>query len=95
MVAETKPEVVAIFAREIQQKCNAQHLEILTEFMGKAVNDVHDIVEKVKCIKEAISDAVAETEFSKIWEEYKEDLAKHFENLKGCKDESNIWQEIK
>lgn len=54
----------------------------------KATNQPGQDVSKIKCIAEAIDDAVKNTDFNKVWEEYSKDLANLENRIKDCK---NHW----
>lgn len=70
-------------------------MNLVPDFVNKAAKSANDVIEKVKCISEAISDAVKETDYEPIWDEYKKELEKLHDKFKACKNEANIWEEIK
>lgn len=43
----------------------------------------------MKCIADAITEAVDETEYAAIWADYKKDLKQHHERFEACKNETN------
>lgn len=93
MVAQQKPEIISEIAREVQAQCSGL-TEVSFEDVVEETN-ADDKLKKLKCIKDAITDAVKETDFAKIWDEYKRDLEKMFDQIKACKNEANKWEETK
>lgn len=96
LAAAENPQIIQEFARQIQAKCSGQtYAELMNKFAIADETDGIKGVEKIKCITEAITDAVSETDFNKIWEEYRKDLEKLHERVKACKSESSKWEAAK
>ncbi|XP_055306902.1 uncharacterized protein LOC129571162 [Sitodiplosis mosellana] len=98
LAAGENPQALQEFARQIQQRCSGQtYAELMAEFAREGETDGNqgNGVEKVKCITEAIGDAVKETDFNKIWEEYKKDLEQLHERVKACKNLPSKWEAAK
>lgn len=53
------------------------------------------LIKRLKCIGEAITAAVKETDFEGVWDEYKRDLDRLYNRIKACKNESNKWEVVK
>ncbi|XP_055306879.1 uncharacterized protein LOC129571139, partial [Sitodiplosis mosellana] len=93
-----KPQIMEEFESQIQQRCSGQtYAELMAEFASEGETDGNqgNGVEKVKCITEAIGDAVKETDFNKIWGEYKKDLEQLHERVKACKNLPSKWEAAK
>jgi len=56
---------------------------------------VRRLSERIKCISEAISDAIKDTDFQKDWEEYKKNLDILRNHLKACKNEPTTSEAAK
>lgn len=52
-------------------------------------------IQKIRCIADAITAAVKETDFAKKWLEQIEDLQKLFYRIESCKNEPNKFEEAK
>lgn len=89
-VAQQKPEVVSEIAREVQAQCSGRTEAVFEEDEVEGYN-----TDKQTCIKNAITDAVKETDFAKIWEEHKKDLEKLFDQIKACENEPSKWEQTK
>lgn len=96
LVAAENPQVIQEFIRQIQAKCSGQtYAELMRKFAIADETNGNKGVETIKCITESITDAVKETDFNKIWDEYKNDLDKLQERIKSCKNESSQWDAAK
>lgn len=91
LAVSEKPEIVQDLIQQIQERCSVQN-ELAEE--NNSVEEVNAI-ERIRCIIEATNDAVKETDFQKIWEEYKKDLEQLLERLKDCKNEASPWEQAK
>lgn len=91
LAVSEKPEIVQDLIQQIQETCSAQTDLAEEDFSIEARNPV----ERLRCIIEAITDAVKETDFQKIWEEYKKDLEQLLERLRGCRNEPSAWEQAK
>lgn len=90
IVAE-KPEVLPKIVREVKSKCSGTQL-LDEEFLDMGLND--DIVGKLKCITNAITDALKDTKYSKSWDKLKKDLERVGDRIKACRSD-NYWEMIK
>lgn len=96
LAAAENPQVIQEFARQIQARCSGQtYAELMRKFAITDETNGKKSVETIKCITDAINDAVKETDFNQIWEEYKKDLEKLQERIKSCKNESSKWEAAK
>lgn len=96
LAATENPKVIQKFVREIQQRCAGQtYAHLMAEYATGDESKAGNGAAKIKCIFEAINDAVGETDFDKIWRQYKKDLEKLHERIKACKSEPSKWEAAK
>lgn len=89
MMAAENPKAVQDILRGIQQKCSGQRVpEDEIDFLLKDA-DEKDIQQRLKCIADAIGDAVKENDFNSIWEQAKRDLKNVGERMKKCRTEQS------
>lgn len=88
-----KPEFANRFVTEFRRNCAATSSFVLLESFRK--DDDYKNIEHLKCIVDATNAAVKETDFEKIWEEYRSDIEKAFQRVKACKTQVNKWEAAK
>lgn len=86
--AVNNPEILREITQEVQKECNGQTVDEIDAQASKTV-------EKIKCIAEAITEAVKETDYSKVWEEYKRRVAEKLEQVKACKAQKSPVEFVK
>lgn len=91
LAVSEKPEIAQDLIQQIQEQCSAQHELAEEEYSIEEFN----AIERLRCIIDATNDAVKETDFQAIWEEYKKDLEQLIERLKDCKNEASPWEQAK
>lgn len=82
MVASPTPQN-EIKTQDSAVKKDADEISNLVE-----ASDSNDL-DKIKCIAEAITEAVKGTNYAKAWEEVKKQIAESFEHIKACKTEKS------
>lgn len=94
LVAAQKPNLVSQIVREVQDKCSAyQSVEDIFDVEEIDVDGLEkNILDKVKCISNAITDGLKETDFEKPWNHLKKDLEKLAERLKACKNQPSFLE---
>lgn len=90
LVAAEKPQVVQEIAREVQRKCSGQAVVRVAMIQAETLKGI----EKIKCITEAINEAVKGSDYSNAWDEYKQQLVEAGERIKACKASSNKPLEV-
>lgn len=89
LVATQKPLLVSQIVREVQDKCNAyQSVEDIFDVDEIDLDGLEkNILEKLKCISNAITEGLKETDFEKPWNNLKKDLEKLASRLKACRNQ--------
>lgn len=98
LVATENPKVLQDFIRQVNQKCAGVKVEnvLLAEGDKPNMSDkLKKIVEKLKCMSEAISEAVKGTDYEGVFEEIKKDMEKVGERMKACTAESSKLEAAK
>lgn len=57
--------------------------------------DSHGVISKIRCMADAVTAGVKETDFEKKWEVQREDLRKLFYRIESCRNEPNRIEEAK
>lgn len=92
------PEALQLYASEYRRKCSASNVEEESELFDEFISDnEYDYrgPDNLRCISNAITDAVHETDFARVWEEYRKDLDAAFERIDASKQELNKWESVK
>lgn len=94
LVAAQKPVLVSQIVREVQEKCNAyQSVEDIFDVDEIDLDGLDkNILDKLKCISNAITDGLKETDFEQPWDYLKKDLEKLAARLKACKNQSTFLE---
>lgn len=94
LVAAQKPVLVSQIVREVQEKCNAyQSVEDILDVDEIDLDGLDkNILDKLKCISNAITDGLKETDFEQPWDYLKKDLEKLAARLKACKNQSTFLE---
>lgn len=90
------PKTVDQFVRLVQKECQGQ-LEIEEaefDFMFEE-NEGQNPAERIKCMIEAIRDAVKETDYEKIVEKMKQEMEEVGNRMKSCQTEQDRWEAAK
>lgn len=88
MLAAEKPLALLEYVRQSQQQCNSyQTLEEVMEIDTVAEYGIGNIIDKLNCIVNAVTEAVIGTDLAKPWEKLVNDIRKYIDNIKACKDE--------
>lgn len=92
LVAAQKPVLVTQIVREVQDKCSAyQSIEDIFDVDEIDLDGMEkNILENFKCISNAITDGLKDTDFEKPWNSLKKDLEKLAARLKACKNQSTF-----
>lgn len=90
------PKTVKQFVRLVQKECQGQ-IEIEEaefDFMFEE-NEGQNPAERIKCMIEAIRDAVKETDYEKIVEKMKQEMEEVGNRMKSCQTEQDRWEAAK
>ncbi|XP_031640925.1 uncharacterized protein LOC116352456 [Contarinia nasturtii] len=86
---------MADLINQYKESCGAESSGVEMFAVEGVKECVRRLSKRIKCISEAISDAVKDTSFQKGWEEYKNNLDKLRNHLKACKNEPTTSEAAK
>jgi len=90
LAAEQNPYFFLLLVQELQQSC----VSGVDNFLETNANRALDF-EYFKCVLDAISDAVGESEAEEIWTKYQDVLQAIYEQLLNCKNQEKPLQQVK
>lgn len=93
MMATENPKAVQDILRGVQQKCNGRKEDEIDVIL-KGTNE-KDIQAQLKCMTDAISRAIRETDFEAIFEKTKRELMSVGERMKSCRTEQDTKEMAK
>lgn len=94
LIAQQNPQALQDFIKGVNQKCAGQALDKFDIMFEEPMMSL-GIVEKLKCVDNAISQAVKDSDYAYVYEELHKDLEQVANNIKACKTQSNALEKVK
>jgi len=94
-ITSKKPAIVNELVHQLQEKCSSykSSTEDLLDLDDLEYDELsNNLLEKLKCYSEAITDGLKETDFAKPWDKLRSDLRKLADRVQACKKQSSLME---